>query len=164
MTQMLSLIHSIGTNNLVLALSVIACILSTLALLRSQQKSRSLQQKLCRLEHDLRVANTSAIGMGQQVISLEKKIKQQSHTLAQPIAHQESIAEPPTLNPSHETHVQSSGLEADQSDSLSAYDQARHFLSQGKDVDDVAKQCGLSYAEVSLLQTLGRKQGSTSPS
>jgi hypothetical protein len=110
---------------------------------------RGMHEKLHRLEHDLRIANGSAIGMGQQLIALEKEFKQQPSKIdIETNLPKENKQRPvQALSTSYEQSV----------DNSSAYDQARSQLAQGHDINQVAKSCGLSYAEVSLLQALSKQ-------
>ncbi|MGH1485016.1 MAG: DUF2802 domain-containing protein [Cellvibrionaceae bacterium] len=158
-TSITTFLQSMGSDTLIVGIALIACVVSFFSLLRSHQKARNLFNKLQRLEHDLKIANNSAIGMGQQLISLEKQLKQQPVVNqaeamalvkeAENIATKEALIEAPVNN---------SG-----SDNPSVYDRARQLLHHEQDINKVAKQCGLSYAEVSLLKALG-KQTTTSHS
>lgn len=49
-----------------------------LLVVSAYRKTRKLNQKLERLQHELHIANSSAIGMGQQLLALEKKILKQN--------------------------------------------------------------------------------------
>lgn len=156
MSELLASITNPSPTTIVLGLSVLACIVSLLVLLRSHQKTQALNQKLLRLEHDLRVANGSAIGMGQQIMMLEKQLggQRRAASVVAKQPPQTTVSAPPVAG---DNQVQ---VNADTSTGIgeqSAYDQARHYLAQGLELSDVAKQCGLSFAEVSLLKSLSAK-------
>jgi len=164
MSDVLMTINKLGLNNVILVLSAIACTVSFFVLFSGYQKNKRLNRKLARLEHDLRVANGSAIGMGQQLIEMEKRLGQQNpSTLAPVIVKQSSTPSKNQYTPSQKEKTysaqqtipqQTTAQEplANQEDSI--YDQARQSLAQGLEVGEVAKQCGLSFAEVSLLKSL----------
>ena len=143
--------ESITMMQSVVILSAVACVVSLWVMLRSYYNNRKVQQRLHRLEHDLRIAHSSAIGMGQQIISLEKQLKQQRQQSPQRVAKPKTAAVPPTSKP---TPV---AVDTTATVNGSVYDQARAGLANGDSIAAVAKRCGLSYAEVSLLQALGRQ-------
>ena len=156
--------------------SILVCLLLTFVLWRGHRKNQALQQKLLRLEREFKVANGSAIGMGQHLIALEKQLYQQQYqvqTQAQVQTPQNSVptaaateadsvsAEPPESS-SLKVQSQEASAASEEEISSSIYDDARRALANGRTVSEVAKQCGLSYAEVSLLQALS-KQSIASP-
>lgn len=154
MSDVLMTINKLGLNNVVLVLSALACIVSFFVLFSGYQKNKRLNTKLARLEHDLRVANGSAIGMGQQLIEMEKRLGQQSpSTLAPVIVKQSSTPSENQYAPSQKEKAYSAQDPLAHQEA-SIYDQARQSLAQGLEVGEVAKQCGLSFAEVSLLKSL----------
>jgi hypothetical protein len=118
-----------------------------------------MYKKLSRLEHDLRIANSSAIAMGQQLISLEKQFKQQRNPDVEPQLQQAVpvVKQSSMIKPSNNNSAYADDLNANESATFSVYDDARQSLAQGLSVSDVAKQCGLSHAEVSLLKALSRQ-------
>jgi len=209
MSELILSINNMGLNSIVLGLSLLACFVSLFVLLRGHQRTQTLNEKLQRLEHELRVANGSAIGMGQQLISFEKQLNQQQDISASQVQYKEPLArnerplardeqplarnkkplardeqplakheEPLTQykepsqykkSPSeqkkpfvHNQKQTETFQKNNDVDAQSVYDQARKSLSKGVDVGDVAKQCGLSFAEVSLLKSLS-KSTITSP-
>ena len=143
-----------------LATVALVSVLSLLLLFLSQRKVKYLQQKLLRLERDVRIINGSTVSMGQHLLAFEKHLKQASDTQVSKAsakalseAHHQS---PPPLTTTASTSdtlekiVTDSG--SSQTDSM--YNQARDSLAQGMNIKEVAKQCGLSYAEVSLLKAI----------
>lgn len=167
MSELLFAINNMSINSIVLGLSVFSCVVSLFVLLRGHQKNHTLNKKLQRLEHDLRVANGSAIGMGQQLINLEKQLKHQ-HPIAS-VQYKEPSAndkEPSAYNEKPSAYNKTSAVHAkkltenlynnNNVEEQSVYNQARESLARGLDIADVAKQCGLSFAEVSLLKSLSK--------
>jgi len=110
-------------------MSAIAGFIAVAVFFYNQRKQRELSALISRLQHDLKVANSSAIGMGQHLMALERRLQSSDHT--------------------------------DTGNSV-VLSKAKKLLVQGGDVDTVAKQCGLSYAEVSLMSALHR-QGKLDP-
>ncbi len=151
--ELSSVINNLGSNGLVIGLGSLTLVLFV-ALFRGYQKIQLVNKQLERLQHDLRVANSSAISMGQQLIHLEKRVNQQP-VPQEPVTRERAAATfaqedvKPSVLP-----VESPTNDINEK---SVYDQARSFLSQGHSVSDVAKQCGLSHAEVSLLHALSKK-------
>lgn len=139
------------------------CFLSFYVFWVTRRKTKFLQEKLERLERELKVANSSAIGMGQQLIALEKQISQQ--LLSQPPQAVKSkslstlknkVSNQPDLS---NNRLVSKSQQVSQADnrSLTSYDEARQALALGKSIEEVSKDCRLSYAEVSLLQALSKE-------
>lgn len=121
--------------------------------LRSYRKSALLNKKIDRLQHDLLVANNTAIGMGQQLLSLEKKIsspnKTHPHTAKYP-GKQAKLTVVDTIK-SSDSIDQTVDTRDDK-----VYEKSRQLLAQGYDIEEVIKQSGLSYSEVSLMKALAQ--------
>ncbi|MFT5118914.1 MAG: hypothetical protein ACI9NY_002456 [Kiritimatiellia bacterium] len=141
--QLLPMIFACGA---VLALSI---------LWLSHRRTSALSRNMDRLQHDLRVANSSAIGMGQQLLCLEKKLhgqKQKVQQISQEKANEKSVKL--TVVDKHQSSQRFANdidLPAD-----AVYEKSRQLLAQGADIQEVIKQSGLSYSEVSLMKTLAR--------
>ena len=168
---------SIGQLTLVIGSALILTLF-----ISGYRKTRKLQQRMERLQHELQIANSSAMGMGQQLLALEKKILRQSQVNNNLHEHQQSLEKqarklqdsgyqkvssiasrtaasvaPPsapmsTSMPKENQHP----LPVDDLslDNMQSYDQAKQWLSQGYDVAYVMKKSGLSQAEVSLMHAL----------
>lgn len=150
----------------------------------NQRQLRRLNHKVERLERDLRVTNSSAIAMGQNIIALEKQVRlavttAQENTVvagealssvpvqdATPVSQQQFDAPAKrdkkpeaAFNFSAILNKENANTEiASDNNNVtdSSYDKARHYLTKGYSVNEVSRLCGLSYAEVSLLQALGK--------
>ncbi len=160
--QWLVTVSNWNSSTLIIALVGIVGIVAVSMLFRSQSRVAGLQQQLKKLERDLRISNGSAIGMGQQLIQIEKQLQQQKNAFMQQESKAASITtNTQTIRPSVVESVAVDKTSVDNAGSI--YDQARQALAQGLAIDEIAQQCGLSYAEVSLLQTLS-KSSISSPS
>lgn len=175
-TRLLSQIN----GEIVLALIAMSVFLS-LTLLLSLKKTRKLDKQLSRVQHDLKVSHASVINIGQQLLSLEKKVNQQS--LTKPVNQNDHTK--PFLNVMTKMNSSvSRGLQVDDSPSASPqidgfqvdssqadksqldngdsiYDKARYYLAKGDNIESIAKRCNLSHAEVSLLKALSKKPAET---
>jgi hypothetical protein len=107
-----------------IALGALALLLSLWALRSSCQAVAALRSQCARLERELASISSASIGMGQRLIALEKRLLK---------------AEPETTQFGSDTANDY------------PYSQASTLLEQGLDMDEVARRCGLSRAEVSLL-------------
>ncbi len=150
-------------GEIMLALVAMSVLLS-LTLLLSLRQIRKLSKQLSRVQHDLKVSNSSMINIGQQLLSLEKKVNQQ--ILSEPVSRNENA-----LNKTNKTdlRIPQSVREDDRTlsstptdnslldNAESIYDKARYYLAKDEDVESIAKRCNLSYAEVSLLKALSKK-------
>ena len=140
-------------------------VIGLLCYLKTHRRHQLLDARLQRLERDLRAANNSAIGMGQQLIQMEKILKQYTVQPEIKTATAAPIATTSTTETDTTPHTISSRSDTTSTRAASqesSYNQARDYLSQGKSVEDTMKICGLSYAEVSLLQALSKQPASIS--
>lgn len=166
---MLDIIHTVESSqlsltSLLLGITAITCLLSVFFCLRGSKKNRLLEMKLAKLERDLRIANNSALAMGQDIIGLEKRVHAHtSHATAAGTKNQASAASPVPnrATPSTPTENYSSN-KTTVLDEESVYDEARKLLAEGVGIQEIAKRSGLSYAEVSLLDTLSKSSATNS--
>lgn len=112
-------------------LSLVALVVSILALSVSRERVRRVKQGQKRLESELALANSAAIGMGNRLLNMEKRLQQGGS---------------------------SSGTEADNEDL--PYTQASQLFAMGLSVEEVGRRCGLSRAEASLLQAMQENKSS----
>jgi hypothetical protein len=135
-----------------------------LTLLLSLRQTRNLSKQLKRVQHELKVSGSSMISIGQQLLSLEKKVNQQA--LLEPV-ERSTNATIVTNNIDSErskgvkesdfklSNVSTDNTLLDEADLI--YEEARYYLSKGDDIETIAKRCNLSHAEVSLLKALSKK-------
>ncbi len=110
-----------------LALSVISIGIAIVALRASHRQLDQVRSSHRRLENELAVSNSAAIGMGNRLIAMEKRIAQG--------AGQSAVV----------------GTSSDQD---LPYTEANQLFRMGVSVEEVARRCGLSRAEASLLQAM----------
>lgn len=113
-------------------LSVIALAISLVALRASYRQVNQLKTSHRRLESELAVVNSAAIGMGNRLLSMEKRVQQGAA-------------------------YQSGG--GGQGEQDLPYTEANQLFRMGLDVDEVSRRCGLSRAEASLLQAMQEHTG-----
>ena len=122
--------------DLVLLLAVTASLVSmvvALACYLRLRKQAGLTARLFqRLEHELQMSNTGAIGMGKRLMALESQL--QSAEASSPAAAIAPVSAPASID---------SGL----SDAAS-------LLKAGLQPEEVARRCGISLAEASLMQLM----------
>ncbi len=110
-----------------LALSVISILVALAALRASHRQLDQVRSSHRRLESELAVSNSAAIGMGNRLIAMEKRISQGAGA--------------------------SAGVGASSEQDL-PYTEANQLFQMGVSVEEVARRCGLSRAEASLLQAM----------
>jgi Protein of unknown function (DUF2802) len=121
-----------------------AAVALSLFCIRRQRHQAMLTRKLYeRLEHDLQLTNSGSIGMGKRLVAMEKALQKSAK---QEASEPKAKSEP---QPSYSAPVDVS------------YNDAARLLDAGVDADEVARRCGLSRAEASLMQLMHKQ---TSPS
>jgi len=105
--------------------SLVALVVSILALRVSRERVSRVTKSQKRLENELALANSAAIGMGNRLLTMEKRLQQSG-----------------------------SGLGAGTDDEDLPYTQASQLFDMGLSVEEVGRRCGLSRAEASLLQAM----------
>jgi len=139
---------------------VIVSTLLLCTLLISIKKTRRLDKKLTRVQQDLKISNKSVINIGQQLLSLEKKMSKQS--LREP--KNEAVVKPSTDSVATKPKTFATALDSEldapkqavMDNNESVYDKARLYLAKGDSIENIAKRCNLSHAEVSLLKALNK--------
>ena len=162
-------------GGIVLGLVTVSVLLS-LTLLLSFKKVRKLGKQLNRVQQDLKMSHVSVINMGQQLLSLEKKVNQQAFSSSanvndhtKPLLNKvtkvdSSVSRDSQIYGSQSERSQIGDSKVDNSpldNGGSIYDKARYYLAKGDDVDSIAQRCNLSHAEVSLLKALIKKPAET---
>lgn len=124
-----------------------AAVALSLFCIRRQRHQAMLTRKLYeRLEHDLQLTNSGSIGMGKRLVAMEKALQKNARQEAP-----EPKAEPQS-QPAYSAPVDAS------------YNDAARLLDAGVDTDEVARRCGLSRAEASLMQLMHRQANQSAAS
>jgi len=120
------------------AISWIAVSAALYAMFRVRRQAALTEKLYRRLSHDMQVANSGSMGMGKRLLSLERSLLDTSRKqeLMETKAEQAAVTELDEV----------------------PYAQASLLLNAGLDADDVAKRCGLSRAEASLMALMQTHQ------
>lgn len=111
------------------AISWLAMGLALYCLYKLRRELSTLHKCFQRLSHEQQLSNNSAVGVGRRLIAVERKL---------------SITESRQLQMQHQEGEQV------------PYAQAVHLLNSGVPADEVVRVCGLSRAEVSLMEMMHR--------
>ena len=127
---------------IVAAASLLAAIVACVALLRSQRLARQNQQLRLRLEQTVKALNSSAVGMGNRLVELEQRINDEQEMEAAPRLAVSAVR----LNRQLEESLED----------------AAALLASGVETEEVARRCGISRAEASLLKLMHNQVGKPS--
>jgi hypothetical protein len=114
-----------------LILSVIALVLAIKSLSRTREQQAHTEKLFQRLTKEMALSNSGAVGMGQRLLAMEKNLQ------AAPKAAQK--------------------IDYYNDEDFQPYSQAAQLLKMGLDAEEVARRCGLSRAEASLIQMMQMK-------
>lgn len=120
-----------------------------IVLLVNHRKTHYLQQKIERLQHELSVANNGAMGMGQQLIQLEKKLQVTQRKTGSPELR---VIENPFAIEGVSVSARKDSEEKD------PHEISRTLLKQGVSIEETARRSGLSFSEVSLINAMSQSQ------
>ena len=112
--------------------NVIFLLVTAILLQRMSQKLRREYTQVKSMRDDLKAFSVAAIGMGKRVLQLEQR--------------QRHVPEN-TQTEKVFTYVEPANQ---------AYDEAAHMARQGKDVEAIMSQCGLSHSEAELIFLMNR--------
>lgn len=129
------------------AVSWVAVILSLFCIRRQRQQAELTRKLYERLDHDLQLTNSGSIGMGKRLVAMEKVL----HQHAKQKAESSEVPQPQVQSaaPSMSSVVQSPVH--------SAYNDAARLFDSGVQSEEVARRCGLSRAEASLMQLMHKQ-------
>jgi Protein of unknown function (DUF2802) len=111
-----------------LALSLLALFIAVMSLKSSRKQAVNNEKLLQKLMRDLAASNSGSVGMGQRLIAMEKRLQN--------------------------TQKQSEKIDIYNDDEFQPYSQAAQMFQMGLDAEEVARRCGLSRAEASLLEVM----------
>ena len=102
-----------------------------------EQKQKS-DQAYDRLSKEVSVSNASAVALGQRLLAIEKRLQASSNQTPTP-----------------------QKMDYYNDENFLSYSQAAELFKMGLDADEVARRCGLSRAETSLIQMMQLKESET---
>lgn len=111
-----------------LALSLLALLIAIISLKSTRKQAADNEKLLQKLIRDLAASNSGSVGMGQRLMAMEKRLQN--------------------------TQKQSEKIDVYNDDEFQPYSQAAQMFQMGLDVEEVARRCGLSRAEASLLEVM----------
>ncbi|GAA5316939.1 MAG: hypothetical protein AseanaTS_21430 [Candidatus Pelagadaptatus aseana] len=138
-----ALIGSIGISWMALALAMVCYG-------RLRKQSLLTQRLYQRLDHNLQMTNNGSIGMGRRLIALEKQLQQiDAAEAANEVASENlvQVAEAETVVATDKAPNPIEGLAPDLAD-------AARLLNAGLNTEEVARRCGISRAEASLMELM----------
>lgn len=111
-----------------LVCSLLALVIAVVSLKSSRKQAANNEKLLQKLMRDLAASNSGSVGMGQRLLAMEKRLQN-------------------TPKPSEKIDVYND-------DEFQPYSQAAQMFQMGLDAEEVARRCGLSRAEASLLEVM----------
>lgn len=109
--------------------SVISLAIAVLSLKHVRRQAEANEKLIQKLMREVAASTSGSVGMGQRLLAMEKRL----HT-----------------NASKKTEK----IDYYNDDEFQPYSQAAQMFKMGMDCDEVARRCGLSRAEASLLEMM----------
>ncbi len=109
--------------------SVIALIIAVASLKHVRRQADANEKLIQKLMREVAASSNGAVGMGQRLLAMEKRL--QASATKQP-----------------------EKIDYYNDDEFQPYSQAAQMFKMGMDCDEVARRCGLSRAEASLLEMM----------
>jgi len=111
-----------------LVLSLLALLIASISLKSSRRQAAQNEKLIQKLMREIAASNNGSVGMGQRLLAMEKRLQS--------------------------TPKQSEKIDVYNDDEFQPYSQAAQMFQMGLDADEVARRCGLSRAEASLLEVM----------
>lgn len=111
------------------AVSVAALVIAILSLQRVRQQAGENEKLIQKLMRDVAASSSGSVGMGQRLLAMEKRLQASANKKPEKIDYYND-------------------------DEFQPYSQAAQMFKLGMDCDEVARRCGLSRAEASLLEMM----------
>jgi hypothetical protein len=111
------------------AVSVLALVISFISLQRVRRQAGENEKLIQKLMREIAASSSGSVGMGQRLLAMEKRL-------------QSNATKPPEK------------IDYYNDDEFQPYSQAAQMFKMGMDCDEVARRCGLSRAEASLLEMM----------
>ena len=109
--------------------SVIALVIAVLSLKHVRRQADANEKLIQKLMREVAASSSGSVGMGQRLLAMEKRL--QANAAKQP-----------------------EKIDYYNDDEFQPYSQAAQMFKMGMDCDEVARRCGLSRAEASLLEMM----------
>lgn len=113
-------------------LGLVALIIAIKGLKVARAQQENTERLIQKLTRDLAMSNSGSVGMGQRLLAMEKRLQEEPKKSDQKIDYYND-------------------------DDFQPYSQAAQLFKMGLDAEEVARRCGLSRAEASLIQMMQMK-------
>lgn len=110
-------------------ISVIALLIAVLSLRHVRRQADANEKLIQKLMREVAASSSGSVGMGQRLLAMEKRLQANAAKPAEKIDYYND-------------------------DEFQSYSQAAQMFKMGMDCDEVARRCGLSRAEASLLEMM----------
>lgn len=110
-----------------LILSLVALAVASYSLIRLRRQAEATDKLYQRLLRDISIANTGSVGVGQRLLAMEKRLQNE--------------AQKPRIDYTNDEEFQ-------------PYAEAAQLFKMGLSSEEVARRCGLSRAEASLMEMM----------
>lgn len=111
-----------------LLISLIAMAMAYISLKRVQHQAQATEKLLQKAMREIAASASGSVGMGQRLVAMEKRLQNQDK--------------------------QTEKIDYYNDETFQPYSQAAQLFKMGIDCDEVARRCGLSRAEASLLEMM----------
>ena len=112
-----------------LLVGAVALILAFKSLQVARAQQANTEKLIQKLTRDLAMSNSGSVGMGQRLLAMEKRLQEEPQKPDQKIDYYND-------------------------EDFQPYSQAAQLFKLGLDAEEVARRCGLSRAEASLIQMM----------
>jgi hypothetical protein len=112
-----------------LVMSALALAVALFVFMRFRQQALDTEKLMQRLTREVAASSSGSVGMGQRLLAMEKRLQAADDKKAEKIDYYND-------------------------DEFQSYSQAAQMFKMGMDVEEVARRCGLSRAEASLLEMM----------
>lgn len=143
----------------ILAVCCGVCVAAVVMLwLKLQKQSVKFNLQLQKIQQEIAVVSSSALGFGQRVIALEKQVQSIKILSQAPVVPTTSVKEEAVIEREIKPVYQERSSSYYQEDEFKSYSDAAQLFSMGFSSEEVAQRCGLSRAEASLLQVMQQNE------
>ncbi len=111
-----------------LGISLLALTCALISLRRVRQQASETEKLIQKLMRDVAASSSGSVGMGQRLLAMEKRLQSETKKAEK--------------------------IDYYNDDEFQPYSQAAQMFKMGMDCDEVARRCGLSRAEASLLEMM----------